>query len=216
MTYLARALSSLRFIFVVAIISTALVSEAAYAGTPDEAEAQKFVTKLVDEAVNNVVDAKLSQSVKEERFRQMFVEAADIPGIAAFVVGREWRKTPAEQRTHFIKLFEDVSVLTWISHLDEYKGLKINITGAYTDRSDVFVESGINLAGENTTIPIVWRVQKRKSGELKLIDIVIEANSMLINTRKQYASVMKREGGLEGLIASLETMRTNLRTAKTE
>ena len=44
--------------------------------------------------------------------------------------------------------------------------------------------------------------------------MVIEANSMLINTRKQYASVMRREGGLDGLMKSLAAMRDDLRAGK--
>jgi len=181
--------------------------------SPSEDTATVFITKLVDEAVNNVIGGKLTQDQKEERFRQLFVEAADIPKIASFVVGREWRRLKPDEKNQFIELLEDVSVLTWISHLEEYKGLKIKITGAYTDRSDVFVESGIALAS-GSPIPIVWRVQKHKDGHLKLIDIIIEANSMLINTRKQYASVMKREGGISGLIASLKNMRATLRNER--
>jgi len=57
-------------------------------------------------------------------------------------------------------------------------------------------------------------VQERKGGELKLIDVVIEANSMLINTRKQYASVMRRDGGLNGLMTALAKMRDDLRAGK--
>ncbi|WP_337996105.1 ABC transporter substrate-binding protein [Oleispirillum naphthae] len=177
-------------------------------------DATRFVTKLVDTAVNDVIGAPLPQAQKEERFRKLFVEAADIPGIAAFVIGREWRSATPEQKTRFIDLFEDVSILTWISHLEEYKNVKIEVTGAYADKSDVFVESQV-AATDGKPIPIVWRVQERPGSRIKLIDVVIEANSMLINTRKQYASVMKRDGGLAGLMASLEKMRADLRSGKT-
>jgi len=176
-------------------------------------EASRFVGKLVDSAVNDVIGADIPHAQKEERFRKLFVEAADIPGIAAFVVGREWRAAPPDQKAKFIDLFEDVSILTWISHLDEYKNVKIQVTGAYADKSDVFVESQVAVT-DGKPIPIVWRVQARPGNQIKLIDVVIEANSMLINTRKQYASVMKREGGLAGLMASLEKMRADLRAGK--
>ncbi|MBN2751792.1 MAG: ABC transporter substrate-binding protein [Rhodospirillaceae bacterium] len=186
-------------------------SSTANAMTPEEATG--FITTLVDTAVNDVIGAKVPAKQKEERFRQLFIEAADIPGIAAFVVGREWRTASPEQKTQFIRLFEDVSILTWISHLEEYQGIKIEVIGAYADKSDIFVESSV--ASQNgKPIPIVWRVQARQNNTMKLIDVVIEANSMLINTRKQYASVMKREGGLAGLMASLEKMRTDLRSGK--
>ena len=183
----------------------------AAAETGDRAVA--FITRLVDRAVNDVIGANIPQPQKEERFRQLFVEAADIPGIAAFVIGREWRTVTPDQKKAFVELFEDVSTLTWISHLDEYKDVKIQVSGSYADKADIFVESAV-AAREGKPIPIVWRVQERDGGTLKLIDVVIEANSMLINTRKQYASVMKRDGGLDGLMATLERMRADLRDGK--
>lgn len=195
----------------IVLILAALAPAPAHAAATDDATA--FVTKLVNTAINDVIGAKISNREREERFRKLFVEAADIPSIAAFVVGREWRGASAEQKKTFIQLFEDVSILTWISHLDEYKDVRIEVTGAYPDKSDVFVESQAHTS-DGKPIPIVWRIQDRGNGQLKLIDVVIEANSMLINTRKQYASVMRRDGGLEGLMKSLSSMRDDLRAGK--
>ncbi|SBW00137.1 putative ABC-type transport system involved in resistance to organic solvents, auxiliary component [uncultured Alphaproteobacteria bacterium] len=188
-----------------------LVPGAAHAAPTEQAT--KFVAKLVDTAINDVIGAQISDAQREERFRELFVEAADIPGIAAFVVGREWRGASEAKKKEFIQLFEDVSILTWISHLDEYSDVRIQVTGAYQDKSDVFVESQVQTSS-GKPIPIVWRVQERQGGQLKLIDVVIEANSMLINTRKQYASVMRREGGLDGLMTALSRMRDDLRAGK--
>lgn len=195
---------------IVLVLAAAVPAHAQAASTE---QASAFVTKLVDTAINDVIGAKIANSEREERFRKLFVEAADIPSIAAFVVGREWRAAPDAQKKEFIQLFEDVSILTWISHLDEYKDVRITVTGAYADKSDIFVESQAHTA-DGKPIPIVWRVQDRGNGQLKLIDVVIEANSMLINTRKQYASVMRRDGGLDGLMKSLSTMRADLRAGK--
>lgn len=188
-----------------------LIPGTAHAAATDEAS--RFVAKLVDTAINDVIGAQISHTEREERFRRLFVEAADIPGIAAFVVGREWRGASEAQKKEFVQLFEDVSILTWISHLDEYKDVRIEVTGAYQDKSDVFVESQVKTT-DGKPIPIVWRVQERQGGQLKLIDVVIEANSMLINTRKQYASVMRRDGGFDGLMKALTRMRDDLRAGK--
>jgi phospholipid transport system substrate-binding protein len=205
-----RASLALRGAAAALVLVFAVTPAPAHAASTDEATA--FVTKLVDSAINEVIGAKISNREREERFRKLFVEAADIPSIASFVVGREWRGASDQQKKDFIQLFEDVSILTWISHLDEYKDVRIKITGAYADKSDIFVESQAHTS-DGKPIPIVWRVQERK-GKLQLIDVVIEANSMLINTRKQYASVMRREGGLDGLMKSLATMRDDLRAGK--
>lgn len=188
-----------------------LIPGTAHAAATDDAS--RFVAKLVDTAINDVIGAQISHTEREERFRRLFVEAADIPGIAAFVVGREWRGASEAQKKEFVQLFEDVSILTWISHLDEYKDVRIEVTGAYQDKSDVFVESQVKTT-DGKPIPIVWRVQERQGGQLKLIDVVIEANSMLINTRKQYASVMRRDGGFDGLMKALTRMRDDLRAGK--
>ncbi len=205
-----RAANAARGLFCAVVLLFAATGNALAA---DTANATRFITDLVDRAVNDVIGADLSNAEKEESFRRMFVEAADIPGIAGFVIGREWRTASPEKKAAFIDLFEDVSILTWISHLDEYRGIKIEVTGAYADKNDVFVESRVG-PKDGQPVAIVWRVQERDGGVLKLIDVVIEANSMLINTRKQYASVMKRDGGLDGLMASLSKMRDDLRAGK--
>jgi hypothetical protein len=93
-------------------------------------EATKFISSLVDRAINDVIGADIPQGQKEERFRRIVVEAADIPGIAAFVIGREWRSATPEQKQSFVELFQDVSILTWIPYLEEYKDMKIAVTGA--------------------------------------------------------------------------------------
>lgn len=196
-----------------AALALLLLAPGAAHAAPTE-QATKFVSQLVDTAINDVIGAQISDAQREERSRELFVEAADIPGIAAFVVGREWRGASEAKKKEFIQLFEDVSILTWISHLDEYNDVRIQVTGAYQDKSDVFVESQAQTTGTGKPIPIVWRVQERQGGQLKLIDVVIEANSMLINTRKQYASVMRREGGLDGLMKALARMRDDLRAGK--
>jgi phospholipid transport system substrate-binding protein len=205
-----RAASAARSLFCALMLTLAVGGTAAAASTD---QAVQFITTLVDRAVNDVIGADIPQLQKEDRFRRLFVEAADIPGIAAFVIGRDWRAATPEQKAAFVELFEDVSILTWISHLDEYKNVKIEVTGSYADKNDVFVESKVAVP-DGQPVSIVWRVQERNGGSLKLIDVVIEANSMLINTRKQYASVMKRDGGLEGLMASLSRMRDDLRAGK--
>jgi len=192
-----------------AILCLAFGPAPAGAATPDDASA--FVGKLVDKAINSVIGADMPRDQKAQRFREMFVDSADIPGICAFVVGREWRAASPQQKAEFTNLFEEVSILTWISHLDEYRDVKVEITGAYADKADLFVESQAKTK-DGKPIPIVWRLQERGAKGLKLIDVVIEANSMLINTRKQYAAVMQRDGGLPGLMAALQKMRTELNT----
>ena len=70
------------------------------------------------EVLGNNVDPKL----RVARFRQLFSEDFDVPGIARFVLGRYWRIATEPQQQEFVKLFADYIALAYSNRLAEYSG----------------------------------------------------------------------------------------------
>ncbi len=80
-----------------------------HAEGPDEA--QRFVGALAHRAISTVADPQLSRSERDERFRNLFVTAVDLPEIGRFVLSRYWRNATADEQQEFLRLFEDITVL---------------------------------------------------------------------------------------------------------
>jgi len=77
------------------------------------------------EVLGNNVDPKL----RVARFRQLFSEDFDVPGIARFVLGRYWRVATEPQQQEFVKLFADYIALAYSNRLAEYSGETLHVTG---------------------------------------------------------------------------------------
>ena len=70
---------------------------------------------------------------KEDYFRQMLRQDADLDAISRFVLGPYWRIANAEQRQEFRKLFEDYLIRTDGPLLAKYSGGTFRVTGSRTD-----------------------------------------------------------------------------------
>ena len=169
-----------------------------------------FVKHFADISITQILEADSSETEKTERFRQLFVEAFDIPAIGRFVLGRYWRRTKEDQRTTFLGFFQEMIVYTWSRRFGEYDGQTIRLdTNVPDGKNGALVTSSIiDKTGETFTIS--WRLRQREQS-LKIVDVIIEGVSMAITYRQEYASVIRRTNGVEGLIDELSTQVTQLR-----
>src|ERR1700693_265052 len=98
---------------------------------PREATAQDargFVSTLGTEAIQ-VLGPSVSPAQRVARFRQLFQDDFDVPGIGQFVLGRYWRTaTPAEQQ-EFLRLFQEYIVQAYAGRLGEYGGEPFRVIG---------------------------------------------------------------------------------------
>ena len=125
-TALARSIKS----FALALTLIAGVSVAARpvaAETPAE-----FIRVLGADVLQEMrADAPLAQ--KEDYFRQMLRQDADLDGISRFILGPYWRTASPEQQQEFRKLFEDYLIRTDGPLLAKYSGGTFRVTGSRTD-----------------------------------------------------------------------------------
>jgi len=168
-----------------------------------------FINHFAEAGIDGILTADISNEEKTERFRTLFNEGFDIPAISRFVLARYWRRAEESQKQEFIDLFEDVIVYTWSRRFSEYNGQTINVRGTRPDgETGTIVDSSIvDTAGQ--TFAVQWRLRMRDEG-LRVVDIIIEGVSMAITYRQDYASVIRQQGGLTGLLAQLRKQVANL------
>ena len=171
----------------------------------DGPKAEAFVKKVTTEGIEEIINANVSQQVKDQRFAKLFNEALDLDFIGQFVLGRNWRTSTPEQRSAFIKVYRELNVKTWSQRFDEFKGKNFIFSGTTPSNSknQIFVNSSVPME-QGEPAKVVWRV-KQSGSNYKIVDIIIENVSLAITARNEYSSFIKNNpGGVDALIKDLQ------------
>ena len=171
----------------------------------DGAKAEAFVKKVTTEGIEEIINANVSQQVKDQRFAKLFNEALDLDFIGQFVLGRNWRTSTPEQRSAFIKVYRELNVKTWSQRFDEFKGKNFIFSGTTPSNSknQIFVNSSVPME-QGEPAKVVWRV-KQSGNNYKIVAIIIENDSLAITARNEYSSFIKNNpGGVDALIKDLQ------------
>jgi phospholipid transport system substrate-binding protein len=170
----------------------------------DADAAAAFLTSLTDQAIEQLTDASLPVSEREQSFRSLFRANFDIPAIGRFVLGRYWRKARPEVRKDFLAAFEEIMAQGFASRFAGYADTKFEVASVQVlKRAEQFKVRSRIAPTENEVYLIDWLVE-HKNGRFQVLDVVAEGVSMAITLRSEYASVIKRSGGrVEGLVSKL-------------
>ncbi|MDO8605850.1 MAG: ABC transporter substrate-binding protein [Phaeospirillum sp.] len=177
-----------------------------------EQDPKAFVTNLASSAMETMTTKGLSDQERSAKFRTLFTSDVDVNEIAKFVLGYHWRPpTTAEQQQEFLRLFEDIVVMTWSTRFKDYGGdLRHTVTDVNQDgERGITVDSKVDREKQNP-IALQWRLKRSENG-LRVVDLIVEGASMRITYRSEYASVIQANGGkIEGLLVAMRNMRTKL------
>jgi phospholipid transport system substrate-binding protein len=161
-----------------------------------------FIKNIGQQAISSLTGKSLSDEERQAGFRKIFRRAFDVPTIARFSLGRYWRKASEEERKEYVILFEDFIVQAYAHRFKDYSGetFKVGKVQKIND-SDQLVLSEL-LRPQGPPVQVHWRV--RGSGNLRVVDVVVEGISMGITQRAEFASVIRNNGGkIASLLAAL-------------
>ena len=182
-----------------------LTATASNAAPPpvNPADAVAFMNRLWGRAVE-VLNRKTDPAVREARFRELFRQDFDAPGIARFVLGRYWRAVSEEEQKEFVKLFEDYVVFVYTVRLADFGGQSFKIRGSRSDGNGVIVSTDVVSPGNPTPLRMDWRLVTDDNGSYKINDVIVEGVSMTMTQRSEFAAVVQRNGGqVQSLISMM-------------
>ena len=125
----------------------------------------------------------------------------DIPLIARAALGPAWRGASPAERARFRTAFDGYLVSTIARRLQGTADMRltvIGVTGAGT--KDSLVKTRVHRTA-GVPVEAVWRVRTDPAGP-KVIDIAIAGVSLVLTSRGEFASVVRR-AGIDGLIQRL-------------
>ena len=153
--------------------------------------------------VLEVLGKDATQSQRVARFRDLLREDFAVPEIARFVLGQYWNVVTEEQRTEFVKLFEEYIAFVYSTRLAQYSGETFKVTGSRPDADGAIVSSQILRPAGAAPVKVEWRLIGR-NGVYKIFDGSIDGISMAVTQRSEFESVIQRDGGqVQGLITML-------------
>jgi phospholipid transport system substrate-binding protein len=163
--------------------------------------------KLGGEVVAALSDASLTGDQRIAHFREVLTRDLDIPLIARFVAGRHWRTASPEDRRAYVDAFGAYLVKTFSARLGGTAVDRFEVVGARgIGKADILVHSRVAPDGAKA-LRADWRVRE-KNGSFRILDLSVEGISLALTLRKEFASVLRREGGIGGLVPILKDRAT--------
>ena len=166
------------------------------------APATAFVTSLASELTQLVNSGNDAGKVSAD-FERILSRYADMPAIAASVLGPPWRSASNAQKRTFVAAFQHYISRKYGAQFREFKGAKIAVAGARdAGRSGVLVSTTVVRPGKET-VNVDWQVSDR-SGATRVVNLIIEGVSLLANERAEVGAMLDANGGdLDALIYAL-------------
>ena len=171
--------------------------------------AERFIDTLSSAALKLATNTSLSSSERRKEIASILNQGFDMPWIARFVLGRNWRLATSQQRSDYLSLFQAIVEHTYSRQFTDYSGQKISVVGhKIGKRKYIFVLSRIYDPNKsNINISVNWRLVP-DGNSFKIVDVVIEGVSMGVTQRNEYASVLQRNGN--SISALIKAMRQSL------
>ena len=180
-----------------ALMLSGLAAPRADTGHP----ASSFLDSVRERAIAGLTDPTRSDQERETLFRSLLNETFDIKRIGRFVVGRYWRQAETADQEAFLDAFEDAIVQRFLPIFSHYNGEQLIIGEAAPDSKNpkYTVVTSTYVDSQGREVKADWRLLEADGG-YKVFDVLVEGVSMAITLRSEYASVIKQQGGLPGLV----------------
>jgi len=164
-----------------------------------------FLEEFGREAIAQLADESVPVSQRQQRFQEMLDRGFDLEAISRFIIARPWRSAEESERQAFITVFKDYLTQRFLPLFEGYANGEFRTGGVRVDQDneDLAWVRVTFQSPRGQPIQTDWRI-RRNGGEFRILDIRAEGASMALTLREEYASVMRQEGGLAGLVTRLE------------
>lgn len=172
---------------------------------------ETFVEQTGNEIITILLDKKSPLKQRKESFRAVLEKRFSLPSIAKFVLARYWRQANETQKARYLELFETATVENYAAQFDNYSNERLKVIAARAgSKGNVIVSSQILRPSGADPFEVSWHVAKTKSGELKVVDLVVNGVSMSISQRTEYNAMIQSAGGnLDRFLDKLDAQYTS-------
>ena len=166
------------------------------------AQAQQLIAALAGEMTGLVNSGRAAAQLYDE-FERILARYADMPAVAASVLGPPWRGASNAQKQAFVAAFQHYLARKYGRQFEQYRNAQI-VAGSAKDagRAGVLVQTRVVRPGQQD-IRVDWQIGAR-GGTPRVVNLIIEGVSMLANERAEIGARLDAvRGDLNALIAQL-------------
>ena len=184
--------------------------------SPVMAEKSPEAEAFVMDVSNRVIDilSYTSTTEKEDAFRTLLNENANLKRIAAFTLGKYRRQLSAAELQEFQSLFESMITKVYTNRLGTYEDQQIIVLGSEKKKKDYLVETELRFKDGSDPIAIVWRLRQEKDGRITLFDLRVLGIWMALEQRETFLSILKNNN--ENFDVLLDNLRQQIATGSTK
>ena len=184
--------------------------------SPVMAEKSPEAEAFVMDVSNRVIDilSYTSTTEKEDAFRTLLNEKANLKRIAAFTLGKYRRQLSPAELQEFQSLFESMITKVYANRLGTYEDQQIIVIGSEKKKKDYLVETELRFKDGSDPIAIVWRLRQEKDGRITLFDLRVLGIWMALEQRETFLSILKNNN--EDFDVLLDNLRQQIATGTTK
>lgn len=174
----------------------------------------KNVTEEVLDVIRKDKDIKAGSTKRAiELVEQKVLPHFNFSRMTALAVGKDWRQATADQKKVLTDEFRDLLVRTYSNALIAYKNESVDYLPfkMRPGETDVTVRTHIHQHGARQPISLDYSLEKNGNA-WKVYDVIVGGVSLVTNYRSSFATEV-RNGGIDGLIKTLQTKNRSLEAA---
>lgn len=179
---------------ILAIAALAIVPLAAAGAASTSSEAVKTVVRTTaDDVIAVLKDGSLSTDQKRDKIIDIVDRNFDFGTLSRLVLARNWSKLSPEQQEQFVAEFKRHLSITYGKNVENYRDEKVVIVG---DREEARGDWTVKTIIERPTaenIKVDYRL-RRRDGDWKMIDMIVEGVSLVANFRSQFQDIIAKKG----------------------
>ncbi len=185
---------------------TMLFSASVMAQAPAAAQSPQVIVESVAQKLFDLVKAKNAAKTADEAYYTQVEGALDqvvnFSFIAASVMGKSYKQATPDQRQAFQKVFKDGMVKSLAKGVLGYADSKVTIAGVNEVNPTRHIVKQ-EVAVEGAAHKLDYTMRKEKSGEWKLINVVLNGVNLGQSFSGQFkASLKKYNGDIDKVIAN--------------
>lgn len=184
--------------------SLVVISLAVLTLSPAKAGVERdLIAGLAGEAEPVLNDKSIANAERTKKLRTVLSSVFDSQQMAQSMLGRYWRQADAGQRTELVGLMETYLIDVYAGRMNSIDGqVKFVIGGERAAGSRTLIDSEVHRPG-SPPVSVAWQVET-VNDKAVVTDIVVEGVSLVVSQRADFASIIRSQGSLDGLIKLLK------------